>query len=76
MEHPLQVLKKLLSVLRPGGRLFFTAQRYGKDATGPVRPSEHIYVGRMLIDQLPDRLGCRIVEVKTSNMRYYVVLEK
>ena len=76
MEHPLQVLKKLLSVLRPGGRLFFTAQRYGKDATGPVRPSEHIYVGRMLIDQLPDRLECRILEVKTSNMRYYVVLEK
>lgn len=76
MESPLRVLRKLLSVLRPGGRLFFTAQRYGKDATGPVRPSEHIYVGRMFIDQLPDWLGCRIVEVKSSNMRYYVVLEK
>lgn len=76
VEHPLEVLKKLLNALRPGGRLFFTAQRYGKDATGPVRPSEHVYVGRKLIDQLPTRLGCRVVEVTTSNMRYYVVLEK
>ena len=76
MEHPLEVLKKLVKALRPGGRLFFTAQRYGKDATGPVRPSEHFYVGRKLIDQLPDRLGCRVVDVTTSNMRYYVVLEK
>lgn len=76
MEHPLQVLKKLLTALRAGGRLFFTAQRYGKDATGPVRPSEHFYIGQKFIDQLPARLGCRVVEVTTSNMRYYVTLEK
>lgn len=76
MEHPLEVLKKLLNALRPGGRLFFTAQRYGKDATGPVRPSEHFYVGQKFIDQLPAWLGCRVVGVTTSNMRYYVVLEK
>ncbi|MBY0320959.1 MAG: methyltransferase domain-containing protein [Reyranella sp.] len=76
MERPLEVLKKLLKVLRPAGRLFFTAQRYGKDASGPVRPSEHLYVGQKLIEQLPARLGCRVKQVTTSNMRYYVMLEK
>ena len=47
-----------------------------RDVQAGVRPSEPIYVGQKLITLLPDALGCRIVDVQTSAMRYYVTLEK
>lgn len=76
VERPLDALRKLIAALRPGGRLYFTAQRYGRDVTAVVRPGEPIYVGEKLAEELPQRLGCRIVNVTTSLMRYYFVLEK
>lgn len=76
VDHPLRVLRKLVRVLKPGGRLFFTAQRYGSDARGPVRPAEQVYLGAKGIEQLTLRLGCRVVGVSDSNMRYYVTLER
>jgi len=76
MERPLDVLKKLLTVVRPGGRLFFTAQRYGRDANGPVRPDEHVYIGETVLAQLPGQLSCRVLDLAMSNLRYYVTLEK
>ncbi|MBV8186559.1 MAG: class I SAM-dependent methyltransferase [Alphaproteobacteria bacterium] len=76
VERPLDALRKLLTVLRKGGRLFFTAQRYGTDVQAVVRPGEPIYIAARLVDELPGRLGCRVVNVTTSIMRYYIVLEK
>ena len=76
VEHPLRVLRNLVGVLKLGGRLFFTAQRYGRDARGPVRPSELVYLGAKGIEQLAGWLGCRVVDVSDSNMRYYVTLER
>jgi 2-polyprenyl-3-methyl-5-hydroxy-6-metoxy-1,4-benzoquinol methylase len=76
VDRPLDALRKLLTMLRPGGRLFFTAQRYGSDVQAAVRPGEPIYIGEKMIDEIPRRLGCRIVDMTTSSMRYYVVLEK
>jgi len=76
VERPIDALRKLVAALRPGGRLFFTAQRYGSDVQAAVRPGEPIYIGEKVIDSLPRRLGCRIVNMTTSSMRYYVVLEK
>lgn len=76
VERPLDALRKLLAVLRPGGRLYFTAQRYGHDVQAAVRPGEPIYIGEKFVDELPQRLGCRIVRKTTSTMRYYIVLEK
>lgn len=76
VERPLEVLRKLLEALRTGGRLCFTALRYGRDVQAGVRPSEPIYVGQKLIALLPQALGCRVVDVETSAMRYYVTLEK
>lgn len=75
VERPIDGLRKLLAALRPGGRLFFTAQRYGRDVKAAVRPGEPIYIGQKVIDELP-RLGCRIVDMTTSDTRYFVVLEK
>ncbi|GEP58621.1 methyltransferase domain-containing protein [Reyranella soli] len=76
VERPLDALRKLLAVLRPGGRLFFTAQRYGEDVQAAVRPGEPIYIGPKVVNDLPRHLGCRIVNTTTSRMRYYIVLEK
>ena len=76
VDRPLDALRKLLTALRPGGRLFFTAQRYGTDVQAAVRPGEPIYIGAKLLDELPQRLGCRVVNTTTSMMRYYIVLEK
>lgn len=76
LEHPMAAMRKLLGALRPGGRLCFTALRYGRDVQAGVRPSEPIYVGQKLIALLPDALGCRLVDVQTSAMRYYITLEK
>lgn len=76
VERPLDALRKLVGLLRPGGRLFFTAQRYGTDVQAAIRPGEPIYIGEKLMAELPSRVGCRQVSLTTSTMRYYVVLEK
>ena len=76
VERPLDALRKLLVTLRPGGRMYFTAQRYGRDVQAAVRPGEPIYIGEKVMKELPGHLGCKVVDVTTSGMRYYVVLEK
>jgi SAM-dependent methyltransferase len=76
VERPLDSLQKLLTTLRPGGRIFFTAQRYGPDVQAAVRPGEPIYIGEKVMKELPARLRCKVIDVTTSGMRYYVVLEK
>ncbi len=76
VERPLEALRKLVGVLRPGGRLYFSAQRYGRDVQAAVRPAEPIYIGEKVVKEMPDRLGCRIVDIRTSSMRYFIVLEK
>jgi len=76
VERPLDALTKLLVALRPGGRLYFTAQRYGTDVQAAVRPGEPIYIGEKVMRELPQRLGCKVIDVTTSSMRYYTILEK
>lgn len=76
VERPLDALAKLLGVLRPGGRLFFTARRYGADVQSTVEPDEPFYIGDKMVSELPVRLGCRIVDNVLSDTRYYLVLEK
>lgn len=78
-EHvsaPLSALKKLIWTLRPGGRIFFSAQRYGNDCSLPIRPGEPIYVGEKFIEEMEDRLDCDSVEVIRIGSRFFVVLEK
>lgn len=76
VERPLDALAKLLGVLRPGGRLFFTARRYGADVQSTVEPDEPFYIGDTVVSELPGRLGCRLVDNVLSDTRYYLVLEK
>jgi SAM-dependent methyltransferase len=76
VDRPIDALRKLLDVLRPGGRLYFTAQRYGTDVQASVRPGKPIYIGEALVEELPRRLACTIVDRWSSGTRYFVVLEK
>jgi 2-polyprenyl-3-methyl-5-hydroxy-6-metoxy-1,4-benzoquinol methylase len=76
VDRPLDALRKLLDALRPGGRLYCSAQRYGRDVQAAVRPGEPIYIGETVLEEMPKWLGCRIVSKMTSGTRYYLVLEK
>lgn len=76
VESPLDALAKLLDVLRPGGRLYFTAQRYGPDVQASVRPGEPIYISETLVEELPRRLDCTVADMWTSGASYFVVLER
>jgi len=76
VERPLHALGKLLTVLKPGGRLYFTAPRYGRDVQATVRSGEPIYIGEKVLKELPERLGCKVLDASRDAMRYYVVLEK
>jgi SAM-dependent methyltransferase len=76
VEKPCEVIRKLLRALKPGGRLCFTALRYGRDVQAGVRPSEPIYVGQKWLEGLSESAGCRVLDVEVSPMRYYVTLEK
>src|SRR5262249_56319282 len=71
VDRPVEAIAKLLETLRPGGRLCFTALRYGRDVQAAVRPSEPVYVGQKLLKILPERLRCKVVDVPTSALRYY-----
>lgn len=76
VERPLDAVQKLAEALRIGGRLYFTAQRYGPDVTAAIRPGEPIYIGETVIEMLPARTGCRIVQRRVSDARFHIVLEK
>lgn len=76
VSSPLNALKKLIWTLRPGGRIFFSAQRYGNDCSLPIRPGEPIYIGEKFIDEMDDWLDCKTIEVVRSGSRFFIVLEK
>src|SRR5262249_32528487 len=76
VERPLGALARMLDMLRPGGRLCFTAQRYGADVKLAIRPGEPIYIGPKVIDLLPQLLPCRTIDVTANGSRYFVVLER
>jgi hypothetical protein len=37
---------------------------------------EPIHIGEKVVARIPAALGCRIVNVPTGGMRYFIVLEK
>jgi len=76
VQSPLVVLGKMLDLLRLGGRIYFSAQRYGVDVNLSIRPGEPIYIGSRLLELLPEIFGCIVVNVATAGSRYFIVLEK
>jgi SAM-dependent methyltransferase len=75
VRRPLVVLRKLLRLLRSGGRLHFSAQYYGPKSSLQVRVGEPIYVDRHGLDWIVSRLDARLYDLGVDT-KFRVTLEK
>lgn len=75
VRHPLAVLKKLVRLLRRGGRMHFSAQYYGKESSLQVRVGEPIYIDRHGLDWLLAQLDVKLHDLKIDT-KFRVTLEK
>ena len=69
-----EVMRRLVKLLRRGGRMFFSAQALG--GILPIRPGETIYLHRDTIDYLCDKLEVAPIVIQDNGARYHVVVEK
>lgn len=75
VRQPVTVLRKLLRLLRHGGRLHFTAQYYGPQSSLPVRVGEPLYIDRHGLDWVISQLEAD-VHALTIDTKLRVTLEK
>lgn len=75
VRQPVTVLKKLVRMLRRGGRLHFTAQYYGPESSLQVRVGEPIYIDRHGLDWVVSQLDADIHDL-TVNIKFRVTLQK
>lgn len=74
MGNSLLVMKNLINTLRPGGRIFFSAQALGGSL--PVRPAETLYINDAGINVLCAKTGTKLVSKTDRHDRFFVVLER
>jgi SAM-dependent methyltransferase len=75
VRQPLTVLKKLVRLLRQGGRLHFTAQYYGPESSLPVRVGEPIYLDRHGLDWVVSQLDVGVHDLVVDT-KFRVTLER
>lgn len=75
VRSPLHVLKKMFRMLRPGGRIHFTAQYFGAENGLQIRVGEPIYIDRHGLDWVIAQLDANLIELK-ADIKYRVTLEK
>lgn len=75
VRHPLVVLRKLVRLLRSGGRLHFSAQYYGPESSLQVRAGEPIYLDRHGLNWIVSTLGARLCDLVVDT-KFRVTLEK
>jgi SAM-dependent methyltransferase len=75
VRQPLIVLKKLLRLLRSGGRLHFSAQYYGPESSLQIRVGEPIYIDRHGLEWVVSQLDARIHDL-TIDTKFRVTLQK
>ena len=75
VRQPLTVLRKLVDMLRPGGRLHFTAQYYGPESSLQVRVGEPIYLDRHGLDWVLSQLDVKLVDL-IVNIKFRVTVQK
>jgi SAM-dependent methyltransferase len=76
-EHtffPFRSMNQLVRTLRPGGRLYFTAQR--NDRALPVRPSENQCITELGLTTIIKKLECRAVWSEGKVGKWTAVIEK
>ena len=77
-EHvraPVLVTQKLMRMLRKGGRLHFTAQRYGADNELQIRVEEPIFINETTLDYVVRATGAKLAEVG-KDIKLRVMFEK
>ena len=75
VRRPVTVLKKLVRMLRQGGRLHFSAQYYGPETSLQIRVGEPIYIDRHGLDWILSQLDVTVVDLK-ANVKLRVTLQK
>ncbi len=75
VRDPLTVLKKLMRLLRSGGRLHFSAQYYGPQSPLQIRVGEPIYIDRHGLDWVVSQLDAEIHDL-AINTKFRVTLQK
>ena len=75
VRDPIGVLRKLLRMLRSGGRLHFTAQRYGEDNELQIRVGEPIFISDQTVKYIVGQLDAKVHEQK-KDIKFRIVLEK
>ena len=72
--YPLHSMRNLFAILKPGGRLFFSAQRV--DSALPLRPGENQCITEQGMAILLERLNCRAVCIDSNPGKWLAVIEK
>lgn len=75
VRSPVVVLKKLVRMLRPGGRMHFSAQYYGPRCELQIRVGEPIYIDQFGLDWVVSQLDATIVDL-VVNVKLRVTLQK
>jgi SAM-dependent methyltransferase len=75
VRQPVTVLKKLVRMLRRGGRLHFTAQYYGPESSLQVRVGEPIYISRHGLDWVVSQLDAEVHDL-VVNIKFRVTLQR
>lgn len=74
VRSPMVVMAKMARMLKPGGRMHFTAQRYG-DNELPIRVGEPIYINDETLDWVIASLGLETREI-VKDIKFRVIVEK
>jgi SAM-dependent methyltransferase len=74
VRSPMVVMRKMVRMLKPGGRMHFTAQRYG-DNELPIRVGEPIYINDDTLEWVVKSLGLEMVEI-VKDIKFRIVVEK
>lgn len=74
VRKPLAVMRKLVRMLRPGGRLHFTAQFYG-DNPLQIRVGEPIYIDDFGLNYVVEQLGVTLLDLK-KDIKMRATVEK
>jgi Methyltransferase domain len=74
VRSPITTMHKLVEMLRPGGRIHFTAQYWG-DNPLQIRVGEPIYINQCGLDYTLDQLGVKMVELK-KDIKIRATVEK
>jgi SAM-dependent methyltransferase len=74
VARPVTVLKKMVRLLRPQGRMHFTAQYYG-DNDLQIRVGEPIYINDVGLNYVISQIGAKVIDLK-RDVKLRVTVEK